>query len=267
MSKTVNFISGLPRSCSTLLCNVLAQNPKFHSTASSGLVDLIYPARKNLSDLGEFKAMDPKDAENMFLDWARGGILNAFNSLTDRPVVFDKGRSWIGYLDLLFQLFPNVKVIVPVRDVRGILTSMEKIHRKHPAYFEAEEHPATNFTTTEKRIKSWLTSPKAGIAIERLYEASNRFKDKLHFVHAEQLAEQPKQTLMKLYTYLGEEYYTDHDFNNVEQYTKEHDGVWWPHGDHGIRQQIKPLKKEWNDVLGKELSDMVNQKFSWINNL
>lgn len=72
--------------------------------------------------------------------------------------------------------------------------------------------------------------------------------------------------MKKLYTYLGEEYF-EHDFNNVGQYTKEHDGVWWPHGDHSIRTSIKPLKKEWNDVLGKQLADMVNQKFGWINDL
>ena len=264
--KTIHFYSSLPRSCSTLLCNVLAQNPRIHATASSGLIDLIYPSRKNLADLGEFKAMDPKDAENMFLDWARGGIVNAYNSITDRPIVFDKGRSWMGYLDLVFQMFPEAKVVISIRDMRGIMASMEKISRKHPAYFQAEEVNPQNFLTTEKRVKAW-TAGKVGIAIERLYEVSNRFKDKVHFVHAEDLTENPKQTLMKLYTYLGEEYYEGHDFNNVEQYTKEHDGVWWPHGDHTIKGSIKPLKKEWNDVLGKELSDVINQKFNWINEL
>jgi sulfotransferase len=264
--KNIHYITGTPRSCSTLLCNILAQNPKFHSTASSGLIDLIYPARKNLSDLGEFKSMNPQDAENMFCDWARGGISNAFNSLTDRPVVFDKGRSWIGYLDLLFNLFPDAKVIVPIRDVRGILTSMEKIRRKHPAYFEAEEHPATNFTTIERRVQAWLSSPKVGIAIERLFEASGRFKDKIHFVHAEDLTSNPKQTIKKIYDYLDEEYF-EHDFNNVEQYTKEHDGVWWPHGDHSIRNEVKPLKKEWNEILGKSLAEAINQKFNWVNDL
>lgn len=264
--KDIHYITGTPRSCSTLLCNILAQNPKFHSTASSGLIDLIYPARKNLTDLLEFKAMNPKDSENMFYDWAKGGILNAFNSLTDRPVVFDKGRSWIGYLDLLFNLFPEAKVIVPIRDVRGILTSMERIRRKHPAYFEAEENPATNFTTIERRVQAWLSSPKLGIAIERVFEASERFKDKIHFVHAEDLTNNPKQTINKIYNYLGEDYF-DHDFNNVEQYTKEHDGVWWPHGDHSIRSQVKPLKEEWNEVLGKSLSEAIHQKFNWINDL
>jgi sulfotransferase len=249
-----------------LLCNILAQNPKFHSTASSGLIDLIYPARKNLSDLGEFKAMAPQDAENMFLDWARGGICNAFNSLTDRPVVFDKGRSWIGYLDLLFHLFPDAKILVPVRDIRSVLSSFEKQRRKHPAYFSAEENPATNFTTVERRVQSWLSSPKIGISIERLFEASQRFKNKLHFVHAEELTENPSSAMKKVYEYLEEDFFI-HNFNNIEQYTSEHDGVWYPHGDHTIRSKIEPLKPDYNEILGKNLSDSVRQKFNWVNNL
>ena len=264
--KQVHYITGTPRSCSTLLCNILAQNPKFHSSASSGLIDLIYPARKNLSELGEFKAMDPKDAESMFLDWARGGIFHAYDNLTDRPVVFDKGRSWNGYLDLLFQMFPDAKVIIPVRDVRGIVTSIEKIRRKHPAYFAAEENPATNYTTIEKRAQSWLSGPKVGITVERLFEAANRFKDKIHFIHAEQLCKKPKQTMQNLYNYLEEDWF-EHDFDNVEQYTSEHDGVWWPVGNHMIQNKVKPLKEEWNDVLGQNLAEAINQKFSWINAL
>jgi len=264
--KLVHYITGTPRSCSTLLCNILAQNPRFHASASSGLIDLIYPSRKNLTELGEFKAMNPKSAESMFCDWARGGIVNAYNTLTDRPVVFDKGRSWIGYLDLLFHLFPDAKVIVPVRDVRGILTSIEKIRRKHPAYFEAEEHPATNFTTIERRVQAWLSSPRVGIAIERIYEASQRFKDKLHFIHAEDLTNNPKQTVDRLYDYLQEDRF-NHNFNNVEQYTQEHDGVWWPYGDHTIKSEVAPLKKEWDDVLGRQLSETINQKFNWVNAL
>lgn len=264
--KKVHFISGTPRSCSTLLCNLLAQNPKFHATGSSGLVDLLYPARKNFSDGGEFKAMKPADAENMFLDWARGGILHAFDSITDRPVVFDKGRSWNGYLDLLFQLFPDAKVIVPVRDVRGILSSLEKIRQKHPAYFNAEEVPATQFTTIEKRVQSWLTSPKVSIAIERLAETALRFSDKVLFVHAEKLTSDPIKELKRIHDYLDEEWF-EYDPQNVQQYTQEWDGQWWPYGDHTIRADIKPLKPDWHDVLGKQLSEAINQKFNWINNL
>lgn len=268
MSKKVHFVSGLPRSCSTLLCNLLAQNPNFHPSGSSALVDLIYPARKNLSDELSFKAMQPDDAEAMFLDWARGGILNAYNSLTDRPVVFDKGRSWIGYLDLLYQMFPDAKVLVTVRDIRGILTSMETLRRKHPAYFNTEEHPATNFPTMEHRAQAWLSSPKLGLAIERLSDAVRLHKDKLYFVHAEDLTEDPICELEKIHEYLGEPFDPSvYDPKNVQQYTHEHDGVWWPQGNHTIRPEIKSLEPKWRDVLGRELSEQVRQKFDWINEL
>ena len=39
VSTSTHFISGLPRSGSTLLANLLAQNPRFHSTATSGILN------------------------------------------------------------------------------------------------------------------------------------------------------------------------------------------------------------------------------------
>ena len=57
-----------------------------------------------------------------------------------------------------------------------------------------------------------------------------------------------------------------HDFDNVEQYTTEHE-LGWPYGDHTIRNKVKPLKKDWDDVLGKEFSRQIAQSFSWIKEL
>lgn len=266
--KKVHYISGLPRSCSTLLCNLLAQNPNFHSSASSALIDLMYPARKNLAEESSFHAMQPDEAETMFLDWARGGISHAYDSLTDRPVVFDKGRSWIGYLDLLYQMFPDAKVLVTVRDIRGIITSMETLRRKHPAYWASEEHPPTQFTTIERRAQAWLASPKLGLAIERLNEAVRLHGDKLYFVHAENLTKDPIGELEKIHEYLGEPFDPSvYDPKNVQQYTHEHDGVWWPQGNHTIKPQIKPLVPKWREVLGRELSEQIRAKFEWVNEL
>lgn len=265
MSKTVHFVSGLPRATSTLLCNLLAQNPRVHATATSPLHEIGYIARK-VFQTEEAKAIGGDVLETMFKDYVKGGVENAFNSLTDRPVVADKCRSYIGHLDMIFQIFPDAKVLVPVRDVRGIVCSMEKIRRKHPAPFNGfEEQNPSNFTTIEKRAQGWLQHPPVGIAIERLFEATTRFKDKLHFVHSEDLTSNPKETMQKVWEYLEEDF-DGHDFNNVEQYTKEVE-VGWPYGDHSIRPQIKPLPMDYDKILGKQLSDAIKQKFAWINNL
>lgn len=265
MMKKVHFVSGLPRSCSTLLCNILAQNPRVHSTSSSPLHEIGYVAR-NVFKTDEVKGMKPLDAEKMYLDYVKGGIQSAFDSLTDRPVVVDKNRSWIGHLDQLFKIFPDAKVLVPVRDIRGIISSMEKKFRKHPSPINGPEgqNPQT-WTTVEKRAQGWLSSPPVGIAIERLHEAVSRFKDKLHFVHAEDLTSNPDETMEAVWEYLEEKPFK-HNFNNVEQYTIEHE-IGWPYGDHTIRKEVKPLEKDWHDILGKQFSDVIGQKFAWIKNL
>ena len=53
---------------------------------------------------------------------------------------------------------------------------------------------------------------------------------------------------------------------NVEQYTEEHE-LGWPYGEHNIRSVVKPLEKDWHDVLGREFSEQLNQTFDWINKL
>lgn len=263
--KIVHFVSGLPRACSTLLCNLLAQNPRVHATPSSPVNEICHVSR------GVFKstdilAMDPKEVETIFKDFQRAGILNCYHSLTDRPVVVDKSRGWIGGIERLFQLFPNAKVLVPIRDVRGIISSMEKKYREHPFHVTATEAAKTmNWTTVEKRVQGFLNDVPLGIALERLYDAQSRFKDKLHFVSAEKLTTQPEETMKKVWEYLEEKPFVN-DFNNIEQYTKEHE-IGWPYGDHSIANKIVPLKEDWDEVLGKNISELIKNKFQWVNNL
>lgn len=266
MSKKIHFVSGLPRSCSTLLCNLLAQNPKVHATPSSALHEIGYIARQ-VFQAEEAKAVDMKEIlEPMYFDYVKAGCENAFNNITDRPVVVDKSRSWVGHLDQVYKMWPDAKVLVPVRDVRGILSSMEKKRREHPEVLNGiEQQDAQNWTTIDKRVQGWLQSPPIGIAIERVYEAAQRFGDKLFFVHAEDLTENPQETMNRIWEYLGEEPFT-HDISNVEQYTQEHD-IGFPYGDHVIRKEVKPLIKDWNEIIGRDLCEVVKEKFNWINEL
>jgi sulfotransferase len=265
MSKIIHFTSGLPRACSTLLQNLISQNPNVHATGTSPLHEIGYIARK-VFQTDEAKCVGGNEMENMYYDYVRGGCSHAFDSITTRPVVVDKCRSYIGHLDQLFKVFPNAKVLVPIRDVRGILCSLEKKRRQHPTPFNGfEEANPANFTTIDKRVQGWLQSPPVGIAIERLHEATQRFKDKLHYVHAEDLSKKPKETMQAVWEYLAMDF-DGHDFNNVEQYTQEIE-IGFPYGDHTIRKEVKPLPTEWNQILGKTLSDAIDQKFGWINSL
>jgi hypothetical protein len=246
--------------------NLLAQNPQVHSTATSGLHEIGYIARQ-FHQTEEFKTIpDPKDGETLFYDYVRGGCENAFNRLTDRPIVADKCRSWIGHLDMLFAIWSDAKVIVPVRDMRGILTSFEKKWRKHPFPLTGvEQQNPQNWTTVEKRAQGWLQQPPLGIAVERLSDAVKRFGDRLHFVHFEELTGDPASAMGKVWDYTGITP-PEHDFNNVEQYTKEHE-LGFPYGDHTIRSSVSPVAPDWNETLGQPFSEQISQSFNWINQL
>lgn len=258
--KQLIFVSGLPRSCSTLLCNLLAQHPDVHAVPTSFVYDLAEHARKAIETMTA-KATPPEDVEKIATDFVRGGVLNAFNSVTDLPVVTEKSRAWVMSPDLLFYLFPDAKLVVPVRDIRSVITSLEKKHRQHPVRLGAGED--ASWVTQEGRVNGFLKM--IGGAIQGVHETASRFRSRVKFVHAEDLTAMPSEVMSSVWDYLSMTA-PDHDFDNVVAAFEEID-VGWPYGDHVIRPKVEPLQKEWNDVLGRQLSEQLKQKFDWINAL
>lgn len=115
--KSYYFISGLPRSGSTLLANILAQNPRFHATATSGIMDIMFGVRNVWNNLIEFKASPDYPAEIRVLR----GILESYFSNITKPVIFDKSRGWLSELEMIEEVLGHkVKVLVPVRDIRDV---------------------------------------------------------------------------------------------------------------------------------------------------
>lgn len=86
------FQSSLPRSGSTLLQNLIGQNPDFYVTPTSGLLELIYAARANYTNSPEFKAQDADLMKKAFLGFCKSGMEGYFNSITDKKYVMDKSR-------------------------------------------------------------------------------------------------------------------------------------------------------------------------------
>ena len=66
--------------------------------------------------------------------------------------------------------------------------------------------------------------------------------------------------MKKIYKYLELPQYK-HDFNKVEQLTKEDDSVYGIYGDHKIKREIKPLKIDYEEVLGPNLCNGILNKY------
>jgi sulfotransferase len=124
--------SSMLRAGSTLLQNIIAQNPSFYVTPTSGLLELVFGARLNYTNNAEFKAQDAALMKKAFLAFSRAGMEAYFRAVTDKPYVLDKSRGWGVHFDLLNLIFDEEpKIIWLVRDLRQILSSMEKKFRQN----------------------------------------------------------------------------------------------------------------------------------------
>lgn len=260
MQKNFFFISGLPRSGSTLLCNILAQNPEFCvSKSTSGLHDVLFNVRNQWDRLIEHQAggIDYDQLKRVL-----HSILDSYY-LTDKNCVVDKGRGWLSLIEMIqFVLGYTPKMIVPVRNITEILSSFEKLWRKSTGFsqwqFEQEDYFKSQ--TVEGRCDIWASaSQPVGLAYNRVIDAINRgYKNQLLFVEFDQLTSQPYQTLQTVYNYLNLPYYP-HDFNNIQQVTSEDDiGVHKVPNLHTIRSQVAPVPHDSRFILG----DFLVQKYS-----
>jgi sulfotransferase len=256
--------SSLPRAGSTLLQNILAQNPDVYATPTSGVLELVFAARGNYTDSPEFQAQDPEVMKTAFQAFCKHGMDAYYNAITDKKYVVDKSRGWGIHYDFLNFVQPDPKIICMVRDLRDVFASMENNYRKHPDKANAILNWAQmTGTTVPKRIDIWAQSQPIGLAIERLGELFRLgYADKMLFVKFEDLCLYPKTEMTRIYQYLGIPYY-DHDFDNIEQVTKEDDEVYGQFGDHVIRKKLEPVQSRAKQLLGKDVTDWIYNNYKW----
>jgi sulfotransferase len=260
--RTIHFISGMPRSGSTILGNILAQNPRFYVTPTSGLVDLLAGMRTGYDKIGDFRAAPNEGAK---MGAIRGALFGHFEPVS-QPVVFDRNRGWVFELEMLEVLLRRkARVIVCVRDIAEILCSLEKLWRENKAFRTViqQEGKPVDFQSLEGRCKTWLDPAQpVGRAYIGIQDALTRgFRDRMHFVHFDYLTRNPTGALQDIYRFLEEPAYA-HDFEHVEQVTREDDVVHGIKGLHDIRPAVRPVPRRAKEVLGA-LADTFKGPFIW----
>jgi sulfotransferase len=259
--KIIHFVCGLPRSGSTLLCNLLAQHPDVHTTPTSACHEALFVLRNNWNQWTEHKA-SPKLADDKNLQRVLNATLHAYHD-TDKPVVFDKGRGWGSLLETAeFALGRKAKVLVPVRSIKNIVASMEKVHRK-AAHHKQDNGDYIKAQTVEGRADMVLSEAGVlGLAYNRLKDVAQRgMADRLCLVDFDILTSKPKESMDEIWSFL-EMVSPNHDFNNVEQVTFEDDSV---HGLdlHTIRSKVEPVKDDSEEILGKSLCKKLDGTEFW----
>lgn len=258
------FQSSMPRAGSTLLQNILGQNPDIYSTPTSGVLELIFAARNNYTNSLEFKAQDNNLMKNCFLNFCREGMRGFYDSITDKKYIIDKSRGWGIHYDFLNLIYPNPKIICMVRDLRDIFSSMEKNYRNN----QDKQNSILDWTkmqgtTVPKRVDIWAQNPPVGMAIERMNEIIRMGIDnKILFIKFENLCLYPEIEINKIYDYLNIPKY-QHDFDNIKQLTEEDDVVYGIFGNHLIRPKLEIIPSKFKILLGKDVSEWIFNNYKW----
>lgn len=264
------FVSGLPRSGSTLLMNLLAQNPAFHATPTNDLLELIVNVRNTWTNMISFKAQGINVIKPRILSSMKGSIYGFFeNEFEEGKIIFDKSRGWLGNIELLEEVLGRpIKIIVTIRDVRAIVSSFEKLHRKSQL---TKTSPASDaffdMQSINGRARQLLSVQSVvGLSITRFRDALDKgLADRLVIIPYHKLTTQTKDVMYQLHDSLGLQRF-EYDPNNVLQKTKEDDSV---HGMelHKIRQVVKYQEPDWDTILTPFVNDWISKEYEDINEI
>lgn len=219
------FLSGLPRTGSTLLTAILSQNPDILSEGSSGLVELLWQ-NYSLFTLNENIV---KSIQNTNKVHAQKSVItnlsNLYYSDCDKKYIIDKNRNWThnGNIELLKTYVVSCpKIIVMLRPIPEIVESFYYIYKKNNRLDELVEHLFDQDNP--------LMFPFTG-----LLNALLNNKDCLLLLTYKELVEQPKNVVDKIYKFLHIPNYK-HNFDNIVNVLPE--GDYGLEGLHKVRNEI-----------------------------
>lgn len=239
--KSINFISGLPRSGSTLLAGILRQNPEIHAGMTSPLYGVVAGAMRNMSGENEASIFFNEQSRRDILR----GIFVSYYGSWNRANIFDTSRAWTTKCAMLFDLFPDARIICCVRNPAWIIDSFERAVQSNkfmPSKMFGNNASMNVYTRTNQ-----LTEPAGiiGAAYNNLREAFfGPHSDKLMLIDYETLCRSPLFVVQSIYGFCGIECNANdtHRFNNVEYSAPEFDDRLGLPGLHTVTGAVKPFE-------------------------
>jgi sulfotransferase len=241
MDQSIHFMSGLPRSGSTLLAGILRQNPRFHVGMTSP-VGAMYMALETAMSRRNEAAVFIEDTQRRAV--LKGLFSNYYEQIQRGKVVFDTNRAWCTKLPALAQLFPDARVICCVRDIGWIIDSIERLVRRNAfelsGFFGFE--PGGTVYTPVNRLAS--SDGLVGYALDALREGFfGEEAPRMILVEYQALTQSPGETLRHLYMMLNEPYF-EHDFENVEYQADDFDLALGTRGLHTVRRRVEWVERQ-----------------------
>lgn len=259
--KTIHFISGLPRSGSTLLTNILKQNPNIHGEAVSSLSSLfamVHSTWGNIEANQEYVNMPAKKG-------ILKSMLHGYFEHIDRNIIIDRNLNWVPLISVVEEVLQRpVKIIACVRNPAEILTSYEKARKQNPLFFTGVD-AALGKTSSLIGRAYFYSGPdgEMGMAHRNLLDATIMgYTDRMLFVDYNRYCNTPKAQTRRIYDFLELDNF-EHNFEEIvqtEQYCHHLNKI--PY-EHKIKSSIDKTTTNCVEYLGLDLYEQYNKQIFW----
>ena len=253
-----HFISGLPRSGSTLLSAILRQNPRMRAGMSSPVLGLCNGIIGALSAGSEFSSSVDQATRRRLVR----AVIDAYYA--DAPadgVVIDTNRGWTARMPLLADLFPQAKVIACVRNPAWVVDSLERQYQADPYEF-TRLYPAPGRSTVISRAAFAMQHDQiVGLPWTALREAFfGEHSQRLLLVDYDLLSRAPQKVMPLIYGFLDEPAFA-HDFDNLQFEAPEFDQSLGTPNLHKVRPKVQAQERR--TLLPPDLFDKYSKMSFW----
>lgn len=214
VAPTFHFISGLPRSGSTLLAAILKQNPRFHAGMSSPVGSLYSGMLQQFGAGTEFGPVITTSERRRLI---RGIFDSYYAEHADKAVVFDTNRMWTAHLPMLMDQFPASKIIACVRNVAWVMDSIERKYTDDPyevtRLFNNDGERATVYSRLETLAQSTRMVGYPWTALKSAFYSAHA--GSMLLVEYDFLAQAPQKVVPLIYQFINEAPF-EHDYQNIQ---------------------------------------------------
>jgi sulfotransferase len=268
IKKKYFFLSGLPRSGSTLLSCILNQNPDIYCSNESPICDLLYQTEMHFNYRLDYKS-SPNEIGRQEI--CKSIIQNYYNHKSQSYII-DKFRSWgtPANLHLIRKyITEDVKIICPVRPIVEILSSFIKLFDENE---DKENFVDRNITNHDRYIYRPLNDVRCdelmalnGPIDTALFSLSQsklpENKEVFHFIEYDDLIYNTEKSIRDIYDFLNIKHYS-HNFESMHQ-SDEIDDRYHNLPMHKVREKIEKKSIPPSQMLSEYITNKYRNYEFW----
>jgi sulfotransferase len=220
------FLSGLPRTGSTLLSSILSQNPKIHSEGNSAVCQLMWDMKESCDkkSMEQLMGSNRLQTKNELIS----SIPKIYYSDVKKENVIDKCRSWTipENLEMIKEyITKNPKIIVMTRPIEDIVASFVNLRK-------------INGWTGDLKSDLLENSEPIMRSLYGLNYAKENNSGEFIFVDYDDLVSDTEGVLKQIYNFFDLDFFA-HNLNEIINENPENDEVHGLSGMHDVRKNIE----------------------------